>query len=256
MKAIIYIIFLTGILCVSCKEKYYFPNGKISSELVTKKGKKNGKCIYYYSNGRIQQVSYFINDKLHGKSLKYYPNGNLCLEMNFKNDTIDGIYKKYYENGNIAKSGSFIDGIQRGIFKCYYPNGNLKSYDEVYDSISKYVETYDSLGNLLTKLRSADFFFKNDTIDCNSDAVFIFRIYGPKNWKNAKANIQDIVIDTFHLPHTYYVLDTVHLILNSNCSRFELKQNKDGNNDYTVEIIVDGKRIMKYSKGIYVKPCD
>lgn len=75
--------------------KFFYENGKISSEGTMKDGKPNG----YWKN--------------------YYKNGKLKIEGNRRNFQLDSIWKFYDEKGRITKSINYADGKKNGITAVY-----------------------------------------------------------------------------------------------------------------------------------------
>jgi antitoxin component YwqK of YwqJK toxin-antitoxin module len=81
--------------------KFYYENGKISSEGAMKDGKPNG----YWKN--------------------YYKNGKVKIEGNRKNFQLDSLWKFYDEKGRVTKSISYQDGKKDGFTTVYDTLGKI-----------------------------------------------------------------------------------------------------------------------------------
>jgi antitoxin component YwqK of YwqJK toxin-antitoxin module len=121
--------------------KFYYPDGKISSEGSMKEGKPEGYWKTYYKNGVLKsegnRVDHlldgswkFYSDSGHVKNAYYYkkgkkdslqktifPNGKLEAEENYKEDKKNGLSVFYDEFGHKIKTVNFIESVENGYAK-------------------------------------------------------------------------------------------------------------------------------------------
>lgn len=105
-------------------KKFYFENGKISSEGYLIDGKPNAYWKTYYKNGNIKSEGNRKNFMLDSLWNFYFENGKKKLEVNYKNNSKNGIRKIYRENEIIEEY--FVDDVKEGISRIFYKNGNIK----------------------------------------------------------------------------------------------------------------------------------
>jgi uncharacterized protein len=86
--------------------KFYYENGKLSSEGTMKQGKPDGYWINYYKNGKVK------------------------IEGNRKNFLLDSIWKFYDEKGRITKSIEYKDGKKSGYTKVYDTTQKVTSIEK------------------------------------------------------------------------------------------------------------------------------
>lgn len=93
--------------------KFYYENGKISSEGTMKDGKPNG----YWKN--------------------YYKNGKLKIEGNRKNFMLDSLWKFYDEKGRVNKSINYQEGKKNGTTTVYDTLGKVMSTENYRNDIKE-----------------------------------------------------------------------------------------------------------------------
>ncbi len=87
---------------------------------------QDGTLKFYYPDGKLESEITYIKNVLNGYSIWYYNNGNKRKEVYYSDGKPDGFVKYYYENGLVSAEFSVKDGVRDGITKFYYPNGALK----------------------------------------------------------------------------------------------------------------------------------
>ncbi|MCX7861869.1 MAG: hypothetical protein N2449_02610 [Bacteroidales bacterium] len=147
--------------------KFFYENGKVSSEGIMKDGKPDGYWRTYYPNGMLKSEGnrrFFMLDSIW---IFYNEKGDTSQIINYKNDKKNGYlitYEWKYDsikgkNGGIISKELYIDDKKQGI-SYYYKNGKIQR--EVYykdgkkDGIAK---EYDENGNIITIIE-----YRNDFI--------------------------------------------------------------------------------------------
>src|ERR1043166_2134664 len=75
--------------------KFYFPNGKISSEGTMVSGKPNGYWKSYFESGRIRSEGNRLNFKLDSLWKFYNDSGFVVAEYNYKEGLKHGVQRIY-----------------------------------------------------------------------------------------------------------------------------------------------------------------
>lgn len=88
------------------KRLTYYPDGKITEELLFSNGLKEGENLHYSPAGVIIKKLQFKDDKLQGPASFYDGHGNLIIEGAYKEDRKNGSWK-YYKNGEVVLEESF-----------------------------------------------------------------------------------------------------------------------------------------------------
>ena len=105
--------------------KFYFPNGRISSEGVLKDGRPEGIWKAYHENGRLKSSGNRVNHVLEGEWSFYNDSGYVTAVHNYKNGKKDGLQKEYFENGKLLSEEILADNVRNGVMKFYNQNGLL-----------------------------------------------------------------------------------------------------------------------------------
>ena len=124
-KALVKTIFFSFLLCLKFSflksqptnpngyNKFYYENGKISSEGTMKDGKPNG----YWKN--------------------YHKNGKLKIEGNRKNFQLDSVWKFYDEKGRLTKSIDYREGKKNGLILVYDTLGRLLTMESFANDVKE-----------------------------------------------------------------------------------------------------------------------
>ncbi len=132
--------------------KFYYPDGKISSEGTLKNGKPDGYWKSYNTNETIKSEGNRKNYELDSLWKFYNDDGKLLLEINykagkknglkisyldketikenFKNDIKEGYTRYYYVDGNIKQEIPFLKGLEQGFGKEYASDGTIITLTE------------------------------------------------------------------------------------------------------------------------------
>lgn len=93
----------------------------------------NGYNKFFYENGKISSEGMMKNGKPDGYWKNYYKNGQLKIEGNRKNFQLDSTWKFYDEKGRITKSINYKDGKKNGLTVVYDTLGKPVS-TEIYNA--------------------------------------------------------------------------------------------------------------------------
>lgn len=87
---------------------------------------QDGTLKFYYPDGKLESEISYVKEVLNGFSTWYYENGNKKKEVFYSDGKVNGWVKYYYENGLLKAEFSVTEGIRDGLTKFYYSNGALK----------------------------------------------------------------------------------------------------------------------------------
>ncbi len=134
--------------------KFYYPNGKVSSEGTVRDGKPDGYWKNYYEDGRLKAegnrknfqldsiwkfyteqglmyLSFYYKDgKKTGPKTTYLPvpkdssKGILSSIENYRNDTLEG-EARYYRDGKLFQTVSYKNGLPEGLSFQYSPDSTI-----------------------------------------------------------------------------------------------------------------------------------
>lgn len=132
--------------------KFYYPNGKISSEGTLRNGQPDGYWKSYSEKGEIKSEGNRKNFELDSLWKFFNQEGKLLLEIyyksgkkdglkityldketvkeNFQNDVKEGYTRYYYTDGKIKQEIPFIKGLEQGFGKEYAPDGTIITLTE------------------------------------------------------------------------------------------------------------------------------
>lgn len=79
---------------------------------------------FYYPDGKLQSQITYSDTVRDGDAKFYYENGNLKEDRNYVNGRIDGTVKLYHENGTLSEIYSIIDGKREGPTSVFDSTGN------------------------------------------------------------------------------------------------------------------------------------
>jgi uncharacterized protein len=101
-------------------KKFYFPNGRVSSEGNIEKGKPNGYWKNYHENGLLKSEGNRINFQLDGVWKFYNESGILTVEYDYKNGKKDG-FKRVYdpETRNLISEEAYSNDVRNGMSYYY-----------------------------------------------------------------------------------------------------------------------------------------
>ena len=157
--------------------RYYYPDGKLKSEIPFIKGLEQGLAKEYSQEGNIITLTEykrgFVIDRLkinrrdksnlkQGKWFTFYGNGNIREEGNYRDDKKDGYFKNYSENGDLISVTKYIQDIRQvdaeevtklDIRGEYYPDGKIKAMATYRNGVPEGVRReYDLEGQIIRSM--------------------------------------------------------------------------------------------------------
>jgi uncharacterized protein len=106
--------------------KFYYENGKLSSEGPMRQGKPDGYWKTYHLNGKLKSEGNRKNFQLDSTWKFYNEQGKLSLEYNYKEGKKNGPVKTYGTDGKLLTEEMFTSNIKHGPSYEYYPNGKVQ----------------------------------------------------------------------------------------------------------------------------------
>ncbi|MCC6369921.1 MAG: hypothetical protein IT236_02825 [Bacteroidia bacterium] len=95
----------------------------------------NGYNKFFYENGKLSSEGTMKDGKPDGYWKNYYKNGNLKIEGNRRNFLLDSVWKFYDERGRISKTISYKTGKKNGSTKVYDTLQKLTFVEEYVDDL-------------------------------------------------------------------------------------------------------------------------
>jgi antitoxin component YwqK of YwqJK toxin-antitoxin module len=107
--------------------KFYYENGKISSEGKMRDGKPDGYWKNYYKNGKLKIEGNRKNFLLDSVWKFYDEKGRITKLINYSVGKKDGLSISYDSLGMMLNSERYVLDIKEGLSKTYYPSGKIKT---------------------------------------------------------------------------------------------------------------------------------
>src|SRR3954463_15455796 len=85
-----------------------------SGFLQAQKNNPNGYNRFYYENGKLSSEGYLKDGKPDGYWKNYYPNGKVKIEGNRKDFDLDSTWSFYDEKGHLTRTISYEKGQKNG----------------------------------------------------------------------------------------------------------------------------------------------
>jgi len=198
-RLLIVVFFLVSVIVVGQQEvdpngynKFYYPNGQVSSEGFMRDGKPDGYWKTYFENGIIKsegnrkdfeldstwvfysdsgnvavQINYILGKK-NGIRRTFYEDG--IVEENFENDVKEGYTYYYFLNGKIRKEVNFFNGLEAGIGR-EFSSGDGRVIKMIYFKKGftldiEYINKLDKAGQKQGKWK---YFYENGTVQLEGE---------------------------------------------------------------------------------------
>ncbi|MBI3511666.1 MAG: toxin-antitoxin system YwqK family antitoxin [Bacteroidetes bacterium] len=131
--------------------KFYYPNGKLSSEGNMRDGKPDGYWKTYYESGKIKSEGNRKNFELDSTWKFYTEQGKLQFEYTYANGKKNGPLRTYDQNGKIALEETFVNNMKQGPEKTFYPSGRVEKSTPFSEGKEEGVSyEYDTSGTIIT----------------------------------------------------------------------------------------------------------
>ncbi|MEI6575752.1 MAG: hypothetical protein WCO63_06185 [Bacteroidota bacterium] len=105
-------------------QRYFYSNGKVSSEGKIREGKPDGYWKTFYEDGKLKSEGNRKNFELDSVWRFYGEDGKTSLEISYKMGKKNGIRKTYREGEMYTEN--FIADVKQGLSLYYYPDGKLR----------------------------------------------------------------------------------------------------------------------------------
>lgn len=127
--------------------KYYYENGKVSSEGPLRSGKPDGYWKTYHTNGKIKSEGNRKNFQLDSTWKFYNEQGKLSLEYTYREGKKTGPVKTYGSDGKLISEETYASNIKHGSSYEYYPNGKVQKVVPFKEGLEEGIGyEYDSTG--------------------------------------------------------------------------------------------------------------
>ncbi|MGZ3900633.1 MAG: toxin-antitoxin system YwqK family antitoxin [Bacteroidia bacterium] len=107
--------------------KFYYENGKISSEGTMRDGKPDGYWKNYYDNGKLKIEGNRKNFQLDSIWKFYDVKGRITKSISYKEGKKDGPSIVYDTLQKIVTTETYIQDVKQGLQRNFYKNGKTKS---------------------------------------------------------------------------------------------------------------------------------
>ncbi len=132
--------------------KFYYDNGKISSEGNMRDREPDGYWKTYYEDGIIKSEGNRINFNLDDIWKFYDKEGKIQVEINYKNNKKNGIKKSFREKEYIEEF--FVDDVKHGWSKHYFSDSKIKKTIKYVNGFEEgYEKIYSHKGLVVTLIK-------------------------------------------------------------------------------------------------------
>jgi antitoxin component YwqK of YwqJK toxin-antitoxin module len=109
----------------STLQRYFYPDGSISSEGPLVHGRPDGHWRSYHENGALKSEGDRVNFQLEGTWKFYGPEGNLSSTMDFQGGKKEGAVKKFGAAGELISVDLYSADLLNGTSTTYYGDGRV-----------------------------------------------------------------------------------------------------------------------------------
>ncbi|CAN5394475.1 toxin-antitoxin system YwqK family antitoxin [soil metagenome] len=142
--------------------KFYYDNGKLSSEGPMRDGKPDGYWKTYYQTGKIKSEGNRKDFELDSAWKFYSEQGKIAFEYTYRNGKKNGPLKTFDEKGNVVTSEEYVNNMKQGPTENFYASGKLQKiipFVEGKEQGTGY--EYDTSGTIITITEYKAGFVKN-----------------------------------------------------------------------------------------------
>jgi len=182
--------------------KFYFPNGKLSSEGMMVKGKPDGYWKSYYENGQLKSEGNRVNFKLEGEWKFYADTGGLSSLYNYHEGIKNGLQQTFYPGGGIQSEEIDSMAVKNGPQKFYSEDGKLMKIIPFVNGVEHGIsKEYNSSGTLITITTYRNGYFQKEEkinrVDKLGLKQGIYRTYYDNDNPKSEGNYRDDKKDGF-----------------------------------------------------------
>jgi antitoxin component YwqK of YwqJK toxin-antitoxin module len=105
--------------------RYFYPNGRVSSEGIMRDGKPDGYWKTYYENGKLKSEGNRKDFQLDSLWRFYTEDGKPSLEFSYKGGKKNGYKKTFTKQGKVDSEELYSDDVKQGFSNSYYKEGPL-----------------------------------------------------------------------------------------------------------------------------------
>ena len=106
--------------------KYFFPNGKVSSEGVLLNGKPEGFWKNYYDTGVLRSEGNRDTVLVDSLWRFYAPDGSLQNEINYAANKKNGASRSFDTTGVLVSEELYVNDLRDGMARYFHPNGIIQ----------------------------------------------------------------------------------------------------------------------------------
>jgi antitoxin component YwqK of YwqJK toxin-antitoxin module len=107
--------------------KFYYDNGKVSSEGTMRNGKPDGYWKNYYENGKLK-IEGNRKDFMLDSTWKFYDGrGRITRAVNYQEGKKNGPTINYDTAQKVTSIENYSHDVKQGLFRYFYPSGKTKS---------------------------------------------------------------------------------------------------------------------------------
>lgn len=129
--------------------KFYYPNGKLSSEGTMRQGKPDGYWKTYFENGIVKSEGNRKNYLLDSVWKFYDDSARILVSITYASDKKNGL-KSTYRQGEMTTE-TFVNDIKQGPTTYYYPDGKVRLIVNFVDGLENGIaRELDTDGSVIT----------------------------------------------------------------------------------------------------------
>lgn len=171
--------------------KFYYDNGKLSSEGPMRDGKPDGYWKTYYETGKIKSEGNRKNFQLDSTWKFYNEQGKQTFEYTYREGKKNGPLKTYNKAGYVETEETFVNNMKQGITRSFYANGKvMKTVPFVEGREQGMGYEYDSTGIIITITEYKAGFVKSSERINRTDANGLKQGVWKEFWPNGKVKAE------------------------------------------------------------------
>jgi uncharacterized protein len=131
--------------------KFYYDNGKVSSEGPMRDGKPDGYWKTYYETGKIKSEGNRKNFELDSTWKFYNEQGKLMFEYTYREGKKNGPLRTYNAAGKLVSEETFVNNMKQGPARTFHANGKVEKIVPFKEGREEGIGyEYDTAGTIVT----------------------------------------------------------------------------------------------------------